>query len=73
MNLIVNKFQIEETRALIQGTVGSAQEKGQLEKALMALSKDGKLTSRQFTPQPSQLGVGFGYEFTVDRFQERAN
>jgi general secretion pathway protein L len=67
ISLNVNFVRIEDQAIFIEGTVGSAQERAALQKALTPLAKDGRINAREGTPVSGDTGIPFAFGFVVDR------
>ena len=71
INLNIKFLKIEDQSVTLEGTVGNAQDRSQLQKGLGLISKNGKVMTRDSGPAPGVLGIPFAFSFPVDRGIEK--
>lgn len=68
LNMNVSSVRIIDDQVVIEGMVGNAKEKSDLQRALASVARDGKVNPGQNPPpRPGMLGIPFAFSFAVDR------
>lgn len=67
INMDVTTLRVEDSKVVIQGFVDNAQQASLLQKALLNVASDGKVSALPAGGRPQAGKVSFGFAFTVDR------